>query len=148
MFLKTPVVPSLWEILEVSQYLCGLSLVTCWISMAILFFFFFKILFIYFKRGGKGRRKRGRETLMCGCLSHALNWGPGPQPRHVPWLGIKLMTLWSLGWHSIHWATPARAIFVLPSVCTLLSLHRITTQNLPHHKALPTQGLCEQHVLP
>ena len=39
--------------------------------------------------------------------------GPGPQPRHVPWLGIKLETLWFAGWHSIHWATPARATFLI-----------------------------------
>ena len=25
---------------------------------------------------------------MCGCLSSAPYWGPGPQPRHMPWLGI------------------------------------------------------------
>ena len=41
-------------------------------------------------------KKRGRETSVCkreketSCLSHALNWGPGPQPRHVPWLWIQL----------------------------------------------------------
>ena len=41
-----------------------------------LFFFFkdfiylFIYLFIYFQRVGKGGRKRGRETSMCGCLSH------------------------------------------------------------------------------
>ena len=46
---------------------------------------------------------------MCGCLSHAPYWGPGPQPRHVPWLEIELVTLWFTGQHSIHWATPARA---------------------------------------
>ena len=46
---------------------------------------------------------------MCGCLLHTPYWGRGPQPRHVPWLGIKLATLWPAGWHSIHWATPARA---------------------------------------
>ena len=32
---------------------------------------------------------------MCGCLSCAPYWGPGPQPRHVPWLGLELATLWS-----------------------------------------------------
>ena len=42
------------------------------------------------------------------CLLHAPNWGPGPQPRHVPWLGIELVTLWFTGRHSIHWVTPAR----------------------------------------
>ena len=46
---------------------------------------------------------------MCGCLLHAPYWRPGPQPRHVPWLGIKPVTLWFTGQHSIHWATPARA---------------------------------------
>ena len=50
-------------------------------------FFFFKD-FIYLFLEGKEGRKRGRETLI-SCLSHAPNWGPGPQPRHVPWLGIK-----------------------------------------------------------
>ena len=56
---------------------------------------------------------RGRETSMCGCLSCAPNWGPGPQPRHVSRLGIKLVTLWFTGWHSIHWATPVRASLFL-----------------------------------
>ena len=46
--------------------------------------FFLKILFIYFWREGKGGRKRGRDTSMCGCLSCAPYWRPGPQPRHVP----------------------------------------------------------------
>ena len=26
---------------------------------------------------------------MYSCLSHTPYWGPGPQPRHVPWLGIE-----------------------------------------------------------
>ena len=46
---------------------------------------------------------------MCGCLSHDPYWGPGLQPRCVPWLGIKPVTLWFAGGHSFHWATPARA---------------------------------------
>ena len=48
---------------------------------------------------------------MCGCLSHIPYWGPGPQPGYVPWLGIKPGNLWFTGWHSMHWATPARALF-------------------------------------
>ena len=46
---------------------------------------------------------------MCGCSSGVPYWGPGHQPRHVPWLGIKPARLWFTGWYSIHWATPARA---------------------------------------
>ena len=72
-------------------------------------FLFFKILFIYFQREGKGGRKRGRTTSMCGCPPHAPHWGPGLQPRHMPWPGIKPVTLWFTGQCSIHWATPARA---------------------------------------
>ena len=41
----------------------------------------------------EGWRKRGRETSVCGCVSHMPYWGPGPQPRHVPWLGIEPATL-------------------------------------------------------
>ena len=47
---------------------------------------------------------------MCGCLSSAPYWGPDSQPRHVPWLGIKSVTLWFMGQHSVHWATPGRAM--------------------------------------
>ena len=70
---------------------------------------FFKrvYLFIFRERGREG--ERGRETSVCGCLSRTPYWGPGLQPRHVPWLGIKPMTLCFTGPFSIHWATPARA---------------------------------------
>ena len=70
-------------------------------------YIFLKILFI--SREGKGGRKRGRETSKCGCLLHTPYWGPGPQPRHVPWLGIEPETLWFTGWRSLHRTTPARA---------------------------------------
>ena len=50
---------------------------------------------------------------MCSCLSRALYWGPGLQPRLVHWLGIEPATLQLKGWNSIHWATPARASFWL-----------------------------------
>ena len=46
---------------------------------------------------------------MCSCPSHVPYWGPGQQPRYVPWLGIELVTLWFIGLCSIDWATPARA---------------------------------------
>ena len=45
-------------------------------------------LFLFLERG-KGREKEGekyqyvRDTLI-SCFSHALNWGPGLQPRPVP----------------------------------------------------------------
>ena len=51
------------------------------------------------------------KIYMYDCLSCTPYWGLGPQPRHVPWLGIGLATLWLTGQHSIHWATPAKANF-------------------------------------
>ena len=47
------------------------------------FYFLKKILFISFQGKEKGGRKRSRETSV-GCLSHPPNWGPVPQPSHVP----------------------------------------------------------------
>ena len=47
---------------------------------------------------GEGREKEGGKEYLCerktsiGFLSHAFPWGPGLQPRHVPWLGIKPVT--------------------------------------------------------
>ena len=55
-------------------------------------FFSFKILFIFRER--KRGWKRRRETWVCGCLLHGPHWGPGLQPRHVPWWGIEPATLW------------------------------------------------------
>ena len=56
-------------------------------------------------------RGREKETSVCGCFLHAPYWGPGLQLRHVPWLGIEPGTLLFASWHSIHWATIARATF-------------------------------------
>ena len=84
-----------------------------------------------FEREGKGWRKRGRETLLCGCLSPAPHWASGPQPRHVPWMWIEPVTLWFTGQHSIHWATPARAPPAVPSTsqfwCHYTALHLFVT---------------------
>ena len=51
----------------------------------------------------------GRETSMCGCPSHTLYWGLGPQHRHVSWLGIEPVTIWFTSLCSVHWPTPGRA---------------------------------------
>ena len=87
--------------------------------------FFLKILFIYFYTEGMGRSKRGRETSMCGCLSHTHYWGPGPQPRPVPWLGDKPVTVWFTDQHSIHWHTPARAEFLLSLCCVVFHCENV-----------------------
>ena len=71
---------------------------------------------------------------MCGCLSQAPYWGPGPQPRHVLWLGIELVTLCFTGWYSIHWATPAREQLYI-------SKWRFE-HSLPEHKAQSIRIIC------
>ena len=79
----------------------------------IIFSFFFLDFIYLFLESREGREKERKETWRCGCLTHTPNWGPGPHPRHVLWLGIKLVTLWFAGPLSIHWATPSRAIFFI-----------------------------------
>ena len=75
-----------------------LSILSCtYLPLIYLLLLFFKKDFIYFWSSGKGGRKRGRETSMCGCLLCAPYWGPGWHPRHVLWLGIKQATLWCGG---------------------------------------------------
>ena len=69
---------------------------------------FLKRFYLFIFRERKGGRKRGREPSICGCLLCVPYWGPGLQPRHVPWLGMELVTFCFAGRHSIHWITPAR----------------------------------------
>ena len=77
----------------------------------------FKNLFIYLFLERREGRKTGRETSMC---ERYIGWlPPGPQPRHVPWLRIKLMTFWFSGPHSTHWATLARAVSNILCICVM-----------------------------
>ena len=95
--------------------------------------------FIYlFLERGKGERKRGRETSMCGCLSHTSHRGPGLQPRHVPWLGIEPAILWFTGQHSIHWATPARCPHL--SLCWYMRWGEPHAAHVPHTLSLHLPG--------
>ena len=83
----------------------------CQVSQKLTFLLFYYILFylmiLFLYREGEGGRTRGRETSMCGCLSHPPYWGP-VQQLMCPRLGIEPVTFWFAGRHSIHRATPAR----------------------------------------
>ena len=77
--------------------------------------FFKKILFIFRKKGREGEREEHwceRETSI-GCLLYAPRQGPNPQPRHVPWLGIKPKTFHFAGWRLAIWATPVRTVIII-----------------------------------
>ena len=78
-------------------------------SFSSFFFFFLRFYSFIFREWVRERR----DTTMCGCLSLATYWGPGPQPRHVPRLGIEPATPQFAGQHSTHWATAARAFLRL-----------------------------------
>ena len=56
----------------------------CGTEISGIIFILFKrfYLFIFRQRGREG--ERGRETLMCGCLSSTPYWGPGPHPGMCP----------------------------------------------------------------
>ena len=96
---------------EVSGW-CWYAFNTCRIFAELTFNFFCKDFIYLFLERGEGR-EGGREKSICGCLSSAPYWGPGPQPRHAFWLGIEPVTFWFTGRCSTHWATPARASFFI-----------------------------------
>ena len=75
---------------------------------------FFKrfYLFIFTERGREGERERNidvREIHLLVASRTPPTEDLTCNPRHVPWLGIEPATLQFTDWHSIHWATPARA---------------------------------------
>ena len=82
----------------------------CLEAIGVFFFFLRLHLFIFTERRKEGGSERNIDVgeRVISFLSRAPNWGPGLQPRHVPWLGIQLVTLWFAGLCLIHWATPAR----------------------------------------
>ena len=63
-------------------------------------FFFFLRFYLFLDRGEGREKERERKINVWYCLSHPPHWGPGLQPRCVPWLGIEPVTLWFTGWHS------------------------------------------------
>ena len=88
-----------------------------------MFIFMILLLLFIYLRERKGERKRGREILICVCFSCTLYWGPGPQPRHVPWLGIEPARADFTSWLLIH-------IFLLPLTRYLLLLCYIINYSL------------------
>ena len=58
------------------------------IFLMVILIFLFYFIYLFLQRGSTGERQGEkhqceRETSI-SCLLHAANWGPGPQPRHVP----------------------------------------------------------------
>ena len=85
---------------------------------------FFSSYFIYlFLETGEGKEKERERNFNVWLPLMCPHWGPGLQPRHVPWLGIKLVTLWFTSWHSIYWATPPTGHPIL-SIYYLVSTHK------------------------
>ena len=106
----------------------------------IVYIFLKKILFIFREGGREGKREGEKHWLMCeryiGSVASpipptgdlALNSG-----MYVPWLGIEPVIFGFAGWHSIHWATLARALisFYMEHLIVLCFLEYIM-KNVTH----------------
>ena len=75
---------------------------------SIFFFlkdFIYLFIYLFILEKGKGRRKRGKKHVLEKHRVVASRMpptrAPGPQPRHVSWLGIEPTTLQPTGWHSM-----------------------------------------------
>ena len=115
-FLHIQVTYGAWQITNVFIFLPSLPTHTpalgfCYLiglSFGIFIYLFFKMFFLFIFLEGGGEGETGRETSI-SCLFPAPNWGPGPQPRHVPRPGIQPRTFQFAGWCPTHWATLVRA---------------------------------------
>ena len=103
--------------------LFGIFVLFCLTSCIDRISFFLRFyIFIFRERG----RERDREKNVNRCERY-IDWlpllHPSLRPRHVSWLGIELATFRFAGWHSIHWATPARVVwtFLMLTECTMKS---------------------------
>ena len=74
---------------------CGQRKVTCYCSSLNLFFRnpHPRIFFTGFR---KRRREKREKRWSVASYMHP-NWGSNPQPRYVPWPGIKPTTFWCIG---------------------------------------------------
>ena len=90
-----------WHVLAI-VILCNSQ---CCQQNSVKFFNFFKF-YLFLERWERKEKKRNINVWLP--LIHPY-WGRVLQPKHVPWLGIELVTLWFTGQHLIHRATPARA---------------------------------------
>ena len=77
-------------------------------SCELIYSFFKKRFYLCWDKWEGKEKERDRIINVWLPLMHP-PLGTGWQPRHVPWLGIEPATLWFAGWHSILWATLARA---------------------------------------
>ena len=88
-------------------------LISYYIQLCILILFLNDFIYLFLDTGREGERQEEKHQCereaSVGCLSHSPNQGP-TQPRHVPWPGIELATLWFASQHSIHWVPQARAV--------------------------------------
>ena len=74
---------------------------------------FFKRLYLFLDRGEGKEKERERIINVWLPLTTPPTGNYGLQLRHVPCLGIEQTTLWFAGWHSVRWATPARATLLI-----------------------------------
>ena len=101
--------PCQWLLLQREKEVCFLSRQEK--NCRELYFFKRFYWFIFRERGREGEREG--EKHQCVVASYVPPTGDlGPQPRHVPWLGIELAILWFAGQRLIHWAMRARTRIV------------------------------------
>ena len=93
-----------------------------------LFFFLFKdFTCLSLERGQRREKERERNIdvrqIHGSVASHTLPAGDLAL-RHVPWLEIEPVTFQFAGWHSVHWATPAKTDLLI--YCFLIYYRHVT----------------------
>ena len=90
------------------QHSFNVPFLFCMSEVEPLFLFLKYFIYLFLERG------EGREKHQSVVASHSPpHWGPGLQPRHVPWLGIESVTLWFAVLNSLSHASQGWASFYL-----------------------------------
>ena len=98
-----------WWLLCICLYKCIDYAPILWL---IDFYLFLLFIYLFLERGeGKEKERERSINVWLPLTCPLLGAWPGPQPRHVPRLGIEPVTLWFSD--SVHWATQARANWLI-----------------------------------
>ena len=114
------------------------------VSTSLLFNDFLKDFIYLFSERGEGRQKeRERNINVWLPLVCAPFWGPGPQPSHMPWLGIKLVTLGlQAGTQSTEPCQPRLFLMIFNDFYHILFIHSLVGGHLDSSQFLAAMNIC------